>query len=188
MDYDEAYYNGGAGAYKTYEYSGRWKRRAAAIMSKFPDAKTFLDVGCARGFLLRGYVENGVPKDNVHGFDLSEWATANADPLIKDRVACCSVLDFVPDRQWHLVTVFDLLEHIPRVDLPKAVEVIESCSSHSLNVMLMTEIAPWDTDKTHVSHMPLDEWLSMFSFRLLGSFPVPRAPHVTMASLARSEG
>lgn len=187
MDYDENYYNGGRGAYlkNRYVYSLAWKRRAGSLMAEFPGARTFLDVGCAKGYLLRGYVEQGVSVENVYGFDISEWAIENAEPLIKSRVMCCSVFDFIPFQQWNLVTAFDLLEHIPKSQLKRAISVIESCSSHYLNVMLMTDKANWDTDVTHVSIMSLDEWLKFFTFRVLGTFVLPKSPHVTVASLVR---
>ena len=185
--YDKVYYNGGCGAYKEYEYGPKWKTRAASLMAAFPDAGTYLDMGCARGLLLRGYVENGVSLGSVFGVDVSEYATSNSDALIRERVGCCSVFDFEPNRQWGLVTAFDFLEHLPRERLSEAVGILEKVCSKHLHVMLMTERAEWDTDETHVSILPLEEWLALFSFEFVAKDRMSKSPHVTVATFRRPE-
>ena len=181
--YDEAYYNGGRGAYKRYVYKDSWKKRAKGNMDAFPDAKSFMDVGCAKGFILRGYVELGVPIEDVYGYDISEYAIKEAESAIKDQVECCSVFDFKPTRQWDLVSAYDFLEHLPTERMREAVKILEDSSAKYLHIMLMVAKADWDTDESHVSIMPLEEWLKFFSFELIESSR--DFPHIEMAKFKR---
>jgi len=164
--YDEAYYTGGRGAYRHYEYNAKWKRRASRLMARFGDARTFLDVACARGFLLRGYVENGVNPEDVYGIDISEWAVAHSESIISHRTRCCSIFDFSPTVRWDLVTAYDFLEHIEKERMQEVVSILEECCGKYLQVVLMISKASWDTDVSHQSIMPLDEWIGYFNLRL----------------------
>ena len=71
--------------------------------------KRVLDIGCALGFMVQGFAENGV---EAHGIDISEWAIKHAKPNCQCVDICVQKLPF-EDNYFDLITCFDVLEHIP---------------------------------------------------------------------------
>ena len=59
-----------------------WVRRAEFIVEKF-NPKTFLDIGCAYGELVKALHDLGV---EAYGIDGSDYAVRSVDPSIKNNV------------------------------------------------------------------------------------------------------
>ena len=86
-------------------------------MSKWlPKSGRILDVGCAAGYFLRVAKEHG---HDVHGVELSEPIAREAIAALgEDRVYHGFLDDCVADRGWEdqtfdLVTIWDVIEHVP---------------------------------------------------------------------------
>ena len=65
-----------------------WIRRAEFIVEKF-NPKTFLDIGCAYGELVKALHDLGV---DAYGIDGSEYAVASVDASIKDKIFISSYI------------------------------------------------------------------------------------------------
>jgi cyclopropane fatty-acyl-phospholipid synthase-like methyltransferase len=112
--YDEDYFEKGTKSNWTNGYSWEsferlFRATAKYLVGLFPDATSALDVGCAKGFLVRALQELG--KD-CWGIDHSAWALEGAAQSVKPFLLRAGVDDFRPERLFDLVLAFDLLPHL----------------------------------------------------------------------------
>jgi glycosyltransferase involved in cell wall biosynthesis/SAM-dependent methyltransferase len=112
--YDEGYFE--TGAKSNWEYGYRWAQfqtlfrdTAKFLTDIFSEAGSFLDVGCAKGFLVRALRELG--KD-AYGFDHSRYAIAQVDESTKSFVQQAGVDDVTFDRQFDVLTAFSIFESL----------------------------------------------------------------------------
>ena len=92
-----------------------WKRRAEFIIEKF-DPKTFLDIGCAYGELVKAFKDLNV---EAYGIDGSNYALDKVDSSIKNNVFKVNLnLDPFPfpDKKFDFVGSFYSVEHIHNID------------------------------------------------------------------------
>lgn len=92
-----------------------WVRRAEFIVEKF-NPKTFLDIGCAYGELVKALHDLGV---EAYGIDGSEYAVASVDNSIKHNVFKVNLnSDSFPfsDKKFDLIGSFYSVEHIHNID------------------------------------------------------------------------
>jgi 2-polyprenyl-3-methyl-5-hydroxy-6-metoxy-1,4-benzoquinol methylase len=82
-----------------------------------------LDYGCAVGFLIEGFLENGY--NNVHGYDISEWAVQQC------KSKNINVVDIIDNHDYDLICCLDVLEHMTDD------EIINSFSKLNGNMMLV---------------------------------------------------
>jgi SAM-dependent methyltransferase len=73
--------------YGGYRYDGRWLpiARDMAAHFKLTAGDRVLDVGCAKGFLMRDLME-AVPGLEVFGLEISQYAIENCHPEVKGRI------------------------------------------------------------------------------------------------------
>lgn len=164
--YDADYYlNGPATSKSNYEnYS--WKPDLTLPMAdhlkralRVRDGDTVLDVGCARGYLVKALRMRGV---NAFGYDTSEWAIANCDEAVKGYVS-----NELPDGKFDHVVMKDVAEHIEPEDLVQLLRSLldKTRKSLLLIVPLTAEVngiylRPEDNaDLSHVIRWPLQQWL-----------------------------
>jgi glycosyltransferase involved in cell wall biosynthesis/2-polyprenyl-3-methyl-5-hydroxy-6-metoxy-1,4-benzoquinol methylase len=95
--------------YDWHHFRGLFQDTAAWLADMFPLASTFLDAGCAKGFLVRALRARN---KTAHGFDFSEWAVQHADPDARPFMTLASTDDFSPDRSFDLLLAFDLLDRL----------------------------------------------------------------------------
>ncbi len=86
--YNQYYFERGLRSTWPRGYSWPWcgqvfVETAAMLQSTFPTARSYLDAGCGKGFLVRALFERGL---EAQGFDHSAWAIANAEPCIRHLV------------------------------------------------------------------------------------------------------
>jgi SAM-dependent methyltransferase len=74
--------------YGGYSYDGRWIEIARDIVTHFnlKPGDRVLDVGCAKGFLMRDLMEV-LPGLEVYGLEISQYAIENCHPDARGRVA-----------------------------------------------------------------------------------------------------
>ena len=72
--------------YGGYYYDGRWKTVARDIINFFKLKKNdkVLDVGCAKGFLVKDLLDQGI---DAYGIDVSNYAIKNCHPQVLGRIA-----------------------------------------------------------------------------------------------------
>jgi len=158
----------------------------AMIAESFPMnlAGPALDVACSTGVWLVHLLDAGIA--DVHGVDISEWATANPlRPELDGRLHCG---DFAADplpadwpESFALVTAFDFLEHVFEVDVPAVVDrLAEVCRGGRAAFVVCTsnptapaeewsaEKGPWAGEPHLDDRGKLIEWVEQ-----LGAVDVP---------------
>ncbi|MDC0228760.1 class I SAM-dependent methyltransferase [Nitrosopumilus sp.] len=92
-----------------------WVRRAEFIVEKF-NPKTFLDIGCAYGELVKALHDLGV---EAYGIDGSDYAVKSVHPSIKNNVFKVNLnSETFPfsDKKFDLIGSFYSVEHIHNID------------------------------------------------------------------------
>lgn len=114
-----------------------------------------LDVGCALGFLVEGLRERGV---EAFGIDVSSFAIGEVFEPIKPFCREASATDdFAGD--YDLITVIEVLEHMPAGEAERA---IENICGHTNDVLFSS--TPFDhREATHVNVRPPEYWAEQFA-------------------------
>ena len=88
LKYSKEYFDGTrAQGYGGYYYDGRWVAVARKLINLFnlKSKNRFLDIGCAKGFLMHDlYTIN--PKIKVYGVEISSYAIKNALPSVRNKI------------------------------------------------------------------------------------------------------
>jgi ubiquinone/menaquinone biosynthesis C-methylase UbiE len=112
--------------YGGYRYDGRWLAVAEAMVQHYglPSDARILDIGCAKGFLVHDFLKV-LPDADVVGLDISEYAIANAMPVIKDRVSVGNAVSLpYPDNHFDLVVSINTLHNLRIYDFERALKEI----------------------------------------------------------------
>ena len=173
--YDADYYlNGPATSKSNYEnYS--WKPDLTLPMAdhlkralRVKEGDTVLDVGCARGYLVKALRMRGV---NAFGYDSSEWAIENCDEAVKGYVS-----REIPDGRFDHIVMKDVAEHIHPDELSSLLAhlLVVYRKSLLLIVPLTAEVngiylRPEDNaDLSHVIRWPLEQWMRFINKLVIG--------------------
>lgn len=169
--YDAAYYQGWPKS--NWENPYTWEIMnttfaswAVFILNIFPEAKSFLDVGCGRGFLERAMVEtidlNKRKNVEILGFDISEYGIANAEEKAKPFVMQSSVDEFQFKRNFDVMVCLDLFEHLT----PKQAEIFLMRSRPYINDCAFFIIATDNDfnriDPSHINLQTRAWWHELF--------------------------
>ena len=112
--YDADYFEHGlksnwAEGYSWSAFAGLFRETAEFLATSFPEAQSFLDAGCAKGFLVRTLREGG---KEAWGFDHSEWAIERSEESARPFLQLAGVDDVVFDREFDVLLCFSLLESL----------------------------------------------------------------------------
>ena len=112
--YDEDYFENGlksnwSDGYTWDGFAGVFRSAANYLIEMFPEAASFLDAGCAKGFLVRALTEAG---KECRGFDHSAWAIDHADPVARPLVRRASVDEEDLDCRCDVLIALDLFSHL----------------------------------------------------------------------------
>lgn len=143
---------------EVYERNDRWLSFFSMVAGRLVDLlapASVLDAGCALGFLVEGLVRHGV---DAHGIDISEWAIANVDPSIADRVAVGSLTEPLTGR-YDLVTCLEVLEHLP----PDAGEAAIANLCAVTDRVVFCSTPGHYADTTHLNVQPIEWWAERFA-------------------------
>ena len=114
--------------YGGYVYDGRWAVAAEKLIETYglKDGASILDVGCGKGFLLYEFTKL-LPKAEVTGFDISEYALENSKPEIRDRLFVHRAQDPLPfeGNQFDLVISLGALHNLKLPELYGALGEVE---------------------------------------------------------------
>jgi len=96
--------------YKYCEYV--WQARLKTIKKFKPPPARLLDIGCSFGGFIKTAINFGY---NVEGIDISSYAIdeCKKDPILKDKVHCSNILYFNPSTKYDIITLIEVLEHLP---------------------------------------------------------------------------
>lgn len=125
------------------------------------DGDKVLDVGAARGYLVKAFRMIGL---EAFGVDVSAWAVENCDPEVREFMA--TEYDVNP-MSYDFITMKDVAEHIEPVLLRKMMLDFTCMTRKALIIVVpLSEvdggeyICPRDNiDKTHVNRWTLPTWL-----------------------------
>lgn len=160
--YDRDYFENGIATKKSNYFDYSWARlgsyfqkTAKHIAEKFTPSNS-LDVGCAKGYLVKALSELGI---DAYGIDPSEYALAEGHPDVKGKLAIGIAQSIgLPDNEFDIVTCFDVLEHIPEKDVPKVLQEMLRVSKQWLVLRVVTKELPDDVDAKHATIHDKDWW------------------------------
>jgi 2-polyprenyl-3-methyl-5-hydroxy-6-metoxy-1,4-benzoquinol methylase len=112
--YDEDYFEHGLKSnwdqgYTWPLFGGLFQETAAFLNSSFSEATSYLDIGCAKGFLIRTLHELG---QECWGFDYSQWAIEHAEECARPFIMQASVDDISYDRQFDVLVALSIFESL----------------------------------------------------------------------------
>lgn len=121
--------------------------------------ETFLDFGCARGYVVKAL--NILGFDAV-GYDISDWALENCDPDVKGLVS-----NALPAHRRDYVIAKDTLEHVPLCDINSVLAAIADAADKAVFIVVPLSsgigkryvVPDYEKDVTHVIRWPMDHWL-----------------------------
>jgi len=114
--------------YGGYQYiDGRWLSVAKALIEHYnlPQNPKILDIGCGKGFLLYDIL-SVIPKADVYGIDISEYAIRNSKVEIRDKLVMGNA-NHLPwrDDYFDLVISINTLHNLHNYDLELALKEME---------------------------------------------------------------
>jgi ubiquinone/menaquinone biosynthesis C-methylase UbiE len=116
--------------YGGYYYDGRWQSVARQIVKQYNIASgmKILDIGCAKGFLLKD-LKDQIPGLNVFGIDISSYAIKNCHPeVVGDVYVGDAKTLFFPDNSFDLVISINTLHNLYESEVLIALQEIERVS------------------------------------------------------------
>jgi len=113
---------------------------------------SILDIGCAKGFMLKDFVEL-MPGIAITGIDISQYAIDNADPVVHTHLHQGNAKD-LPYRNgvFDLVISINTIHNLPRDDVLGALREIERVGKGNSFIML----DGWRTEEERVD---LENWV-----------------------------
>jgi glycosyltransferase involved in cell wall biosynthesis len=117
--YDEDYFETGrksnwSQGYRWALFGGLFRDLASALVEILPGTTSYLDAGCAKGFLVRALRERGI---EAWGFDGSPWAIEHAEPAAKPYLVRASVDEVQWDRTFNVLVAAELLQSLTATQL-----------------------------------------------------------------------
>ena len=124
--YGELYFDGPREyGYGGYRYDGRWRPVARDIVAHFElkPGNRVLDIGCAKGFLVKDLLELGI---DAYGIDISEYALMKCEPEVIGRLHLGSAdrLPF-PSGSFQAVLAINTIHNLPRERCKTALQEME---------------------------------------------------------------
>jgi len=162
--YDADYFENGIKTQKSSYENYRWLperslRMANQLKTMFPGS-SFLDFGCAKGFLVYAFWLLDV---QCYGYDISEYAIANAKSEVRSKLG--SNKENTPNVD--VVVAKDVLEHVPYEMLDAELTWMKTKGNHFVFVVPLGEdnkyrIPAYEFDKSHIIRENEEWWLKRF--------------------------
>ena len=164
--FTEGYYLRAEGSnYRDYQWLPDQTIPLAAAIKKLmgmQDGDKVLDVGAARGYLVKAFRILGL---DAHGYDISEWAVENCDPDVKGVMS--TRYDILP-MSYDFITLKDIAEHV-EPGLLRQMMFDFTCMARKAILVIVPLTAvdggeylcPHDErDTTHVNRWTLSKWIT----------------------------
>jgi cyclopropane fatty-acyl-phospholipid synthase-like methyltransferase len=158
-DYGQAYFDGGEG-YHTYQDAGHFAEKAKWLVDEF-QPQTVLEIGCAKGFLVKALRDLGV---SAYGCDISEYAINEAPEVVRDYLYLVDITAKEPITlpKFDLIVSYDTFEHLPEDVLDNVFNFMNNVGTR-FYIQVGTENTPnWQHDATHITIKPLSFWQERF--------------------------
>ena len=163
--YDADYFEHGVtsnwkNGYQWDQFRGLFRDTASFLTESFPQASSFLDAGCAKGFLVRTLREK---QKEAWGFDASGFAIGRAGET-SQWLRVASVDDIEWDRQFDVLLALDLLSHLTEQQATDFLKRARAWTRQSLlaTITLSGDIRAGNRDFTHVTQHNRQWWHNLF--------------------------
>ena len=169
--YDEKYYekpgtkSNWPHAYTWENFGELFRKIAHFVISGFPFSKSFLEVGCAKGFLLRAMIEHAAKNNlelSLHGFDHSQYAIDNADPMVKEFVECAGIDEFEFGQSFDVILAFDVLEHLTEAQSFNFLLRARKYCNHAILAVIPYADYFGDIELSHINKKSRAYWDNLF--------------------------
>ena len=157
--------------YGGYKYiKGYWKPVVDSLIKTYelPETPKILDIGCGKGYLLHD-LKKAIPKAEVYGIDISEYAVKHAKPEVKDNIVIgnANKLPYEND-SFDLVISITTLHNLHAYDLDLALREIERVGKN--NKYICVESYRSEEEKANLLYWQVtceafntpDEWMWWF--------------------------
>ena len=142
LKFDVEYFDGpreqGYGGYK---YDGRWQPVAARLIERYrltPESK-FLDVGCAKGFLMHDLAE-ACPGIDVQGLEISPYAKEHAMPSVKQKITIGNCLKLpYPDNYFDAAVAINTLHNLDYDGCKESVRELMRVTKNKANLFIQVD-------------------------------------------------
>ena len=166
--YDADYYRPGKKSGYNLPYtwaveSGNFQRKAMDIIAQYDPIK-ILDVGCAKGFLVKALLMLGM---DAYGIDISRYAIENCEPEVRGRVSQCwlkkdTIIPYEDD-EFDVIISESVMEHIPESDISWVMREMARVSSRWVILELPVGLT-WENeprgDPSHMTYRPPCWWIA----------------------------
>ena len=134
--------------------SGLFGRIADELIRSFRPQRVF-DAGCAGGFLVEAFWDRGV---EAWGREISKFAKADVRSDLRQYCSVGSIADPI-EGKYDFLTCIEVLEHLPEVELIRAVAMITSVTDRIVFSSSPSEFS----DPTRINVRPTLYWLRLFA-------------------------
>jgi ADP-heptose:LPS heptosyltransferase/2-polyprenyl-3-methyl-5-hydroxy-6-metoxy-1,4-benzoquinol methylase len=145
-------------------FKGVFEEAAHYLIEMFPEAESFLDAGCAKGFLVRALRERG---REAFGFDHSRWAIEHAEPQARPYLQLAGVDDVRVERDYDVLVAFSLLETLTEAQIDGFLRRGRERTRQALIAFIPTvdekkSAPPADLDLSHITLRKRAWWHERF--------------------------
>ena len=173
LKFDKEYFDGKREhGYGGYNYDGRWVNVAKSLIKKYnlSSKSKFLDVGCAKGFLMYD-LKTLCPGIDVYGVDVSKYAKKNAIKTIKDKIkiGSCDNLEF-EDNFFDCTVCINTMHNLDYNGCKKTIKELSRVTKNKKNIFIQVDAYNNQNEKdlfeiwvlTAKTYLMPDEWEKMF--------------------------
>jgi ADP-heptose:LPS heptosyltransferase/2-polyprenyl-3-methyl-5-hydroxy-6-metoxy-1,4-benzoquinol methylase len=169
--YDADYFDHGVKSnwvdgYKWDAFAGLFRETAEFLTEQFADARTFLDAGCSKGFLVRALREAG---KECRGFDHSRWAIDHAEEMARPYLWQAGVDDVELKETNDVLLAFSLFEGLTEEQALRFLERMRPFTRQALLAVIQTaenqppdSVAASDQDLSHITLRARSWWNELF--------------------------
>lgn len=166
--YDRDYFENGVtsnkSGYMGYESGPEYADFAIGLNTEFKlEGEKVVDIGCAKGFLVKALRDLGV---KAIGVEASDYAYECVEPDLKKYILHTSAVDMPVGKlgKVKLVILYDIIEHLDDDEVAKMMELISSgLKPEYITMKSPFEVYEWDTDKSHINIKNEAGWIEVFS-------------------------
>jgi hypothetical protein len=147
------------------DFGSLFEETAGYVGAMFPEAESFIDMGCAKGFLVRALRQRGKA---CWGFDHSVWALDHVEDSARDYVRIGSAESIDYERQFDVTLAFSLFESLTEEQLQACLRRARAWTRHALLAVIATresdagKAAESDRDLSHITMRPRAWWHALF--------------------------
>ena len=152
--------------YGGYDYDGRWQAVARRLKKHYflKNGDRVLDVGCAKGFLVKDLCDIDL---DAYGVDISGYALKCHAPLMRLRLFLRSA-DNLPDTRHSLAVSINTIHNLPREACGRALQELMRVAKHQYvtvdawrNDAERKRMEAWNLTAQTMMHV--DEWRAFFT-------------------------